>query len=66
MVVFTCGAVPEPNGTVKIYWGGADTVICLSQLQVVEVAPDRPDLEVLGLLKCHAYFAGLPLSRHSP
>jgi predicted GH43/DUF377 family glycosyl hydrolase len=27
-VVFTCGAVSEDNGTVKIYWGGADTVIC--------------------------------------
>jgi len=27
-VVFTCGAVPEPDGTVKIYWGGADTVMC--------------------------------------
>jgi predicted GH43/DUF377 family glycosyl hydrolase len=25
--VFTCGAVPEPDGTVKIYWGGADTVM---------------------------------------
>ncbi|MBN2040385.1 MAG: glycoside hydrolase family 130 protein [Spirochaetes bacterium] len=27
-VVFTCGAVPEADGTVKIYWGGADTVMC--------------------------------------
>lgn len=27
-VVFTCGAVPEEDGTIKIYWGGADTVIC--------------------------------------
>ena len=27
-VVFTCGAVPEEDGTVKIYWGGADTVMC--------------------------------------
>ena len=27
-VVFTCGAVPESDGTVKIYWGGADTVMC--------------------------------------
>jgi predicted GH43/DUF377 family glycosyl hydrolase len=27
-VVFTCGAVAEPDGTVKIYWGGADTVMC--------------------------------------
>ncbi|MFH1148568.1 MAG: glycoside hydrolase family 130 protein [Pseudomonadota bacterium] len=27
-VVFSCGAVPETDGTVKIYWGGADTVMC--------------------------------------
>ena len=27
-VVFTCGAVQEEDGTVKIYWGGADTVMC--------------------------------------
>ena len=27
-VVFTCGAVPEDDGTIKIYWGGADTVMC--------------------------------------
>lgn len=28
-VVFSCAAVPEPDGTVKIYWGGADTVMCV-------------------------------------
>ncbi|MDP3920672.1 MAG: glycoside hydrolase family 130 protein [Candidatus Omnitrophota bacterium] len=28
-VVFSCGAVPEPDGTVKIYWGGADSVMCV-------------------------------------
>lgn len=28
-VVFSCGAVPESDGTVKIYWGGADTVMCV-------------------------------------
>jgi predicted GH43/DUF377 family glycosyl hydrolase len=27
-VVFTCGAVPEPDGTLKLYWGGADKVMC--------------------------------------
>lgn len=26
-VVFTCGAIPEDDGTVKIYWGGADKVM---------------------------------------
>ena len=28
-VVFTCGAVPEDDGSVKIYWGGADKVMCM-------------------------------------
>ncbi|UCF42744.1 MAG: glycoside hydrolase family 130 protein [Planctomycetota bacterium] len=27
-VVFTCGAVPEEDGTLKLYWGGADRVMC--------------------------------------
>jgi predicted GH43/DUF377 family glycosyl hydrolase len=29
-VVFTNAAIPEPDGTVKIYYGGADTVQCLA------------------------------------
>jgi len=33
-VVFTCGAVPEDDGTVKIYWGGADTVMCAGTAQI--------------------------------
>ena len=28
-VVFSCAAVPEDDGTVKIYWGGADKVMCV-------------------------------------
>lgn len=28
-VVFSCAAIPEPDGAVKIYWGGADTVMCV-------------------------------------
>jgi predicted GH43/DUF377 family glycosyl hydrolase len=27
-VVFTCAAVPENDGTLKLYWGAADTVMC--------------------------------------
>jgi predicted GH43/DUF377 family glycosyl hydrolase len=27
-VVFTCGAVSEDDGTLKLYWGGADKVMC--------------------------------------
>ncbi len=36
-VVFTCGAVPEPNGTVKIYWGGADTVMCVGEAKLTDL-----------------------------
>jgi len=35
--VFTCGAVGEPDGTVKIYWGGADTVMCVGEADVSEL-----------------------------
>lgn len=28
-VVFCCGAVPEDDRTIKIYWGAADTVMCM-------------------------------------
>ncbi|MFH1616578.1 MAG: glycoside hydrolase family 130 protein [Planctomycetota bacterium] len=27
-VVFTCAAVPEDDGTLKLYWGAADKVMC--------------------------------------
>jgi len=36
-VVFSCGAVPEPDGTVKIYWGGADSVMCVGEANLVEL-----------------------------
>ena len=36
-VVFTCGAVPEEDGTVKIYWGGADTVMCAGTAKIDEL-----------------------------
>ena len=36
-VVFTCGAVPEDNGTVKIYWGGADSVMCVGTANINEL-----------------------------
>ncbi len=29
-VVFTCGAIPDPDGTVRIYYGGADTCMCVA------------------------------------
>ena len=36
-VVFSCGAVPEDDGTVKIYWGGADTVMCAGTASIDEL-----------------------------
>ncbi len=36
-VVFTCGAIPEPDGTLKLYWGGADTVMCVGTVRVEDL-----------------------------
>ena len=36
-VVFTCGAVAESDGTIKIYWGGADTVMCVGEANVSDL-----------------------------
>jgi predicted GH43/DUF377 family glycosyl hydrolase len=36
-VVFCCGAIPEADGTVKIYWGGADTVMCAGTAQISDL-----------------------------
>jgi len=33
-VVFSCGAVLEDDGNLKIYWGGADTVMCAGSAAV--------------------------------
>lgn len=36
-VVFSCAAVPEDDGSVKIYWGGADTVVCAGIAKIDEL-----------------------------
>ncbi|MCK4886205.1 MAG: glycosidase, partial [Planctomycetes bacterium] len=36
-VVFSCAAVPEDDGTVKIYWGGADKVMCAGTAVIDEL-----------------------------
>ena len=33
-VVFCCGAVLEDDNTIKLYWGGADTVMCAGTAKV--------------------------------
>ncbi|NNC65990.1 MAG: glycosidase [Gammaproteobacteria bacterium] len=44
-VVFSCGAVAEDDGTLKIYWGAADTVMCVGTARVadlVRLCLDKP------------------------
>ena len=36
-VVFSCAAVPEEDGTLKIYWGSADTVMCVGTANIHEL-----------------------------
>jgi predicted GH43/DUF377 family glycosyl hydrolase len=36
-VVFSCGAIPEPDGSVKLYWGGADSVMCVGSARMDEL-----------------------------
>jgi predicted GH43/DUF377 family glycosyl hydrolase len=36
-VVFTCGAVPEDDGSVKLYWGGADSVMCVGTARIADL-----------------------------
>lgn len=44
-VVFSCGAVAEDDGSVKIYWGGADAVMCAGEAKLddlVDLCLRRP------------------------
>jgi predicted GH43/DUF377 family glycosyl hydrolase len=44
-VVFSCGAIAEDDGTVKIYWGAADTVMCVGTATIadlVQLCLDKP------------------------
>jgi len=45
-VVFTCGALVEPDGaTLRLYWGGADTVVCTGTAPIddlVRLCLDQP------------------------
>lgn len=44
-VVFSCGAVPEDDGTLKLYWGGADKVMCAGTAKIddlVEMCLSNP------------------------
>ena len=36
-VVFTCGTVPDADGTVTIYWGGADCVMCVGEANLMDL-----------------------------
>lgn len=44
-VVFCCGAVAEEDGSIKIYWGGADMVMCVGTAradELVELCLNKP------------------------
>jgi predicted GH43/DUF377 family glycosyl hydrolase len=34
---FTCGAVPEDDGTLKLYWGAADSVMGVGTANISEL-----------------------------
>ena len=36
-VVFSCGAIAEDDGTIKIYWGAADTVMCVGTAKIADL-----------------------------
>ncbi|MFC1517439.1 glycoside hydrolase family 130 protein [Candidatus Margulisiibacteriota bacterium] len=36
-VVFSCGAIVEPNGELKLYYGAADTSICVGTVHIDEI-----------------------------
>ncbi len=36
-VVFTCAAIPEEDGKLKLYWGGADKVMCAGTAVIDEL-----------------------------
>ncbi len=44
-VVFTCGATEEAGGLLRLYWGGADTVMCTGTARIddlVTLCLDHP------------------------
>jgi len=44
-VVFSCGAIAEDDGSLKIYWGAADTVMCVGTARIedlVKLCLDKP------------------------
>ncbi len=36
-VVFCCGAIPEPEGMLKIYYGGADTCMNVAEAKISDL-----------------------------
>ena len=36
-VVFSCGAIAEDDGALKIYWGAADTVMCVGTARIADL-----------------------------
>ena len=36
-VVFSCGIIPEDDGTLKIYYGAGDTGLCLATTKIADL-----------------------------
>lgn len=39
-VIFACGAIVEPDGEVKLYYGGADTCVCVATAMLDDVVAE--------------------------
>jgi predicted GH43/DUF377 family glycosyl hydrolase len=50
-VVFTCGAVVEDSGEVKLYYGGADTVQCVATTSVERLTMHVPGRDITATLR---------------
>ena len=42
-VVFACGAIVEDNGEIKVYYGGADTYICVATVEFEKLIEETLD-----------------------
>ncbi len=50
-VVFACGAIVEDDGEVKVYYGGADTAICVATAdldEIIESCFQQPEFKIRG------------------
>jgi predicted GH43/DUF377 family glycosyl hydrolase len=61
-VVFSCGAVLESDGTVKIYWGDADTVMCVGEANLSGSVRTMPASRQTGKISMAFQESYIPLN----